>query len=78
MCWCYLGPGRLAVLERWLPNTVTILDRFHCMNVSIVHPHTESILVYREFSVCCTCVCAADVSVCLYYCASVSFRVHVQ
>ena len=27
---CYLGPGRLAVLERWLPNTVTILDRFHC------------------------------------------------
>ena len=26
----YLGPVRLAVLERWLPNTVTSLDRFHC------------------------------------------------
>ena len=24
-----LGPGRLAVLERWLPYTVTITDRFH-------------------------------------------------
>ena len=24
------GSGRLAVLERWLPCTVTILDRFHC------------------------------------------------
>ena len=23
-----LEPGTLAVLERWLPNTVTILDRF--------------------------------------------------
>ena len=23
----------LAVLERWLPYTVTILDRFHCTNV---------------------------------------------
>ena len=22
----------VAVLERWLPYTVTILDRFHCMN----------------------------------------------
>ena len=27
----YLGSGRLAVLERWLPNTATILDRFHCI-----------------------------------------------
>ena len=26
-----LGSERLAVLERWLPNTVTILDRFHCI-----------------------------------------------
>ena len=26
---CYLGPGRLAGLERWLPNTVAIFDRFH-------------------------------------------------
>ena len=25
-----LGPGRLAVSERQLPNTVTIVDRFHC------------------------------------------------
>ena len=24
----YLGPGRLAVLERWLYDTVTILDSF--------------------------------------------------
>ena len=28
MLYCYLG--RLTVLERWLPYTVTILDRFHC------------------------------------------------
>ena len=31
---CYLGSGRLAVLERWLPNTVTVLDRFNCNNMS--------------------------------------------
>ena len=31
MFYCYLGPGRLAVLERWLPNSVTTLDRFHCI-----------------------------------------------
>ena len=30
MLYCYLGPGMLAVLERWLPYTVTILDRFYC------------------------------------------------
>ena len=24
-----MGAGRLAVLERWLPYTVTILGRFH-------------------------------------------------
>ena len=28
--WC-LEPGRLAILERWLPNTVAILDKFHCI-----------------------------------------------
>ena len=28
----YLGSGRLAVLERWLAYTVTILDKFHCSN----------------------------------------------
>ena len=27
----YSGPGRLAVLERLLPSTVTILDRFQCL-----------------------------------------------
>ena len=36
MLYCYLGPEMLAVLERWLPYTVTILDRFHC-----------TIMVYR-------------------------------
>ena len=35
----YLGPGRMAVLERWLPNTVTILDRFHC---SLLSSHMAS------------------------------------
>ena len=28
----YLGPERLAVLERWLPNSVIILDRFRCIS----------------------------------------------
>ena len=28
----YLGLGRLDVLERWLPNTVIILVRFHCIS----------------------------------------------
>ena len=27
---CYLGPGKLADLERWLPNTVTIFDVSLC------------------------------------------------
>ena len=31
MLWSYLGAGRLAVLEKWLPYTVTNLDWFHCM-----------------------------------------------
>ena len=35
LCQCYLGPGRLAVLERCLPYTVSILDRFHCSAVPI-------------------------------------------
>ena len=30
MCYCYLGPGRLADAERWPPYTVTIMDRSHC------------------------------------------------
>ena len=35
-CFCaILGPGRPAVLERWLPNSVTILDRFHCIHSSM-------------------------------------------
>ena len=25
----HLGPERLVVLERWLPHTLTFLDRFH-------------------------------------------------
>ena len=34
-----MGPGRLAALERWLPYTVTIIDRFHCIpfTVPLVH-----------------------------------------
>ena len=31
MIQCYLGPGRLVVLERWLHYRVTILDRFYSM-----------------------------------------------
>ena len=36
------GDGRLAVVERWLSNTVTILDRLHfiwyaCHNAHRVH-----------------------------------------
>ena len=28
---CYVsGPWKLAVVHRWLPLTVTIIDRFHC------------------------------------------------
>ena len=27
--------GRLAVLERWLPNTVAILYRFHCTHLEM-------------------------------------------
>ena len=26
----HLGPGRLAVLERWLPYAAINLDRLHC------------------------------------------------
>ena len=37
MCLCFLGPGRLAVLEKWLPYTVTILDRFHCVQLLLIH-----------------------------------------
>ena len=30
------GATSLAVLERWLPNTVTILNTFHCSKVALV------------------------------------------
>ena len=31
----HLGAGGLAVLERWLPNTVAVLDRFHCIALTL-------------------------------------------
>ena len=37
MLYLYLGPGRLAVLERLLPNTVIISDRFHCTYVPFTY-----------------------------------------
>ena len=36
-----MGPGRLAALERWLHNVVTILDRFPCIAIA----HNSIILV---------------------------------
>ena len=45
-----MGPGRLAVLERWLPYTVNILDRFRCttngnyLNGLYIHVYTKSIM----------------------------------
>ena len=50
-----IGQGRLAVLERWLPNTVTILDRFHCT-------YTLYVLVCK-FTVCFTASLHATVAV---------------
>ena len=49
MLYCYLGPGMLAVLERWLPYTVTILDKFHC--TTMVYGLTPYIREYftREY-----------------------------
>ena len=45
---CYLGLGRLAVLEGWLPNSVTILDRVHCtvhtMKFDITAIYSDNIL----------------------------------
>ena len=41
----------MAVLERWLPNTVTILDRFHCtitFKPPIYTKHTKRNHNYRE------------------------------
>ena len=35
----YLGPGRLAVFERWLTNTVTILDMI-CSTISVMGVYT--------------------------------------
>ena len=37
MIQCYSGPGRLAALERWLPSSVTILDRLHCNTPNIAN-----------------------------------------
>ena len=34
------GPQRHLFFERWLPNSVTILDRFHC---NIYHTYTSQI-----------------------------------
>ena len=48
MLYRYWGPGRLAVSEWWLPNTVTTLDRFHYIRKSIkqfVHTHTVNLPV---------------------------------
>ena len=38
MLQCYLGPGRLAVLESWLAYIVTILDKFNCISM-VLWPH---------------------------------------
>ena len=34
-------PGRLAALERWLPHTVTIIDRFRSARVTVVQRLVE-------------------------------------
>ena len=51
MFWSYLGPGRLAVLERWLPNTVAILDRFHCIQqTQCTHKEVTSTSTISKFT----------------------------
>lgn len=37
MCWCYLGQGWLAALDRWLPYTVTTTDRSYCISPQSTH-----------------------------------------
>ena len=56
MVWCRLGPERLAVLERWLPYTVTIVDRFHFYHVKhhVWHPYTGSDSGLRSIVVVCS------------------------
>ena len=43
----------MAVLERWLPNTVTILDMFHCIIVSYVPKKVYNLL--NGTTVCFRC-----------------------
>ena len=71
---CYLGPGRLAVLVKWLPNTATTLDRFHCSyacQMCSVPMSVLYVLCVRQFiCVLCKCVCMRAimcVSVCCVY-----------
>ena len=52
------GAGRLAVLERWLPYTVTIIDRFHCITCCIIHSTTSVVMCYcipNEHTIIHTC-----------------------
>ena len=53
---CSLRPGRLAALEKWLPNSVTILDKFHCTWVAWIHETLENkcaCLLYLALQRCC-------------------------
>ena len=82
MFYCYgsaiLGPGRLAVLERWLPYTVTIIDRFHCIvclsSLPVMATHTNTQRHIRNITQCILatsithsvtwcCLCAVPISI---------------
>ena len=49
------------MLKRWLPNTVTILDQFHCI-------HIDSLPILHTTLHACACV---HVRVCVYVCVCV-------
>ena len=45
------GPGRVAALERWLPHTVTTIDRFCCTGFIVAMHSWCGKHVYHRFAV---------------------------
>ena len=84
------GARRLAVLERWLPYTLTALDRFHCILLSWVDSHFFSMCSQGRMCFWRVCLCSNTLSVfecteapiqvlacvCVYVCVSVSVHGH--
>ena len=61
--YCFMQPGHfamVAVIQRWLPSTVTTIDRLHCMGFPLAMCKLLSVIRSRWYP---SFICALEESV---------------